>query len=128
MPRRLELGELLGHVSPGEDARVDRGVEGLDLAAEELAHPGELGDGLRLDAVLGQVLAGPVAREELDVQRLEAARECGDAVACRDGQQGSQPLPSIASWVAEYSPAHGILGARPRPMVGRLRAAAQVRR
>ncbi len=71
-------------------------MERLDLAAEELGHPGELGDGLRLDTVLGQVLAGAVARVELDAEALETACERGDPVASRDGEQGSQPLPSMA--------------------------------
>ena len=34
---RLELGHLLGHVAAGEDAGVDRVVEGLDLAADASA-------------------------------------------------------------------------------------------
>ena len=71
-PARLELGELLGLVAAGEDAGVDRAVERLDLAADERAGRRSGSEtGRDLDAVRGEVLAGPVGREELDVERLE---------------------------------------------------------
>ena len=80
----LQLLELLGLVAPREDAGIDGVVEGLDLAVEHRRNAGHLGDGPDLDAVLGEVLTGPVGGVELDVERLQASRECGDSVPRRD--------------------------------------------
>jgi hypothetical protein len=107
----LQLGELGGLVAAGEDAGVDGVVERLDLAVEHGRLPGELLDGLDLEPVLGEVLAGPVGGEELDPEPLEGPGEDGDAIPGRDRQQRSQPQSSVVPVVVgtEYSRAHGIL-------------------
>ena len=93
----LQLVELVGLVAPREDPGVDGVVERLDLAVEHRRDAGQLGDGLDLDAVLGEVLAGPVGGEELDLERLQASRERGDPVPRRDREQRSQPQ-SLRAW------------------------------
>ena len=47
MPWRVELRHLGRVVAPGEDARVDRRVEGLDLAADQRRDAGQVGDRAR---------------------------------------------------------------------------------
>ena len=69
MPWASQLRELGGDVAPGEDAGVDRVVEGLDLAADVGLALGQVGDRGDLDAVRGEVLARAVGREDLDVER-----------------------------------------------------------
>ena len=65
-------------------AGVDRVVEGLDLAADDRARPAVSSETERdLDALAGEVLAGPVGREDLDAERQETARERDDAIAVR---------------------------------------------
>jgi len=89
----LQLLELLRLVASRQDARVHRVVERLDLSAEHRGHARHLGDGSNLDAVLGEVLASSVGREEVDALRLEAASEDRDSVPCRDREQRSHPHP-----------------------------------
>ena len=89
-----ELGELLGDVAPREDAGVDRGMERPDLAADERRHLGQVGDGGDVDAVRREVLAGPVGREDLDIEPLQLAREGGDALAVCHREQRTHLLGS----------------------------------
>jgi hypothetical protein len=94
-----ELLDLLGDVTPGEDSRIHRGVERLDLAADEGGDLGELRNGGDLDPVRGQVLASPVGGEDLDAEGEQVAGEGGDAVPIRHREQGSQPgSPSRNPW------------------------------
>jgi hypothetical protein len=86
-----ELLQLIRLVAPGEDPRVDRVMERLDLAVEHRRDAGELGHGSDLDAVLGEVLAGAVGGEELEVERLQAAGEDRDAIARCDREERSHP-------------------------------------
>ena len=82
-PLRLELLELGGDVAPGEDAGVDRVVEGLDLSADVGFALGQLGDRRDRHALGGEVLAGAVGGVDLDADVEEVARERGDAVSVR---------------------------------------------
>jgi hypothetical protein len=52
---------------------------------------GQVGDRTNLDAVLGEVLARPVSRDDLNVERLELPGEHGDPFAVRNREQGSHP-------------------------------------
>ena len=74
----------VGDVAAGEDARVDRVVERLDLAADRGLAGRQVRDRRDLDAVAGEVLAGAVGREDLDVEREQVAGERGDPVAIGD--------------------------------------------
>ena len=72
-------------VAPREDPGVDRVVEGLDLAADRASGPAVRSETERdLDAFAGEVLAGAVGREDLDVEREQVAGEGGDPVTVRD--------------------------------------------
>ena len=90
-----ELEELLVTVAPGEDAGVDRRVEGPDLAADERRDGGQVGDRRGLDAVRGEVLAGAVGGDELDAEALQLARERGKALAVGHRQQRSHVRGSL---------------------------------
>ena len=72
---RLELAQLFGDVAPGEDSRIDRRVERLDLAADERRDARQLGDGADLDPVAGEMLAGTVGREDLHAEREQVTRQ-----------------------------------------------------
>ena len=80
---RLELLELGGHVAPGEDARVDRVVEGLDLAADVGLALGQRRDRGDLDALAGQVVARAVGGEDLDAEVEQVAGKLGDPIPVR---------------------------------------------
>src|SRR5919109_170432 len=71
----IERGEIVGAVAAGEDRRVDARVEGLDAAAEELGHLGELVDARRPEPELLEIRRGAAARDELGAERLEPACE-----------------------------------------------------
>ena len=82
---RLELGELVGHVAAGEDPRIDRVVERLDLAADRADRPSvSSDDGGDLDAFAGEVLARAVGGEDLDVEVAQVPGERRDALPVRD--------------------------------------------
>ena len=83
-PLGLELGELVRPVAAREDARVDRVMERLDLAADRGLAVRELDDGGDLDPVGREDLASAVGGEHLDVERAQFAREIRDALAVRD--------------------------------------------
>ncbi len=80
----LELGQLLGHVAPREDARIHGRVEGLDLSADERRHLGQVGHAADFHALAGQVLAGAVGGHDLDIEALQVPRERGDPFPVRD--------------------------------------------
>ena len=82
-PLRLELLELGGDVAAGEDARVDRVMEGLDLAADVGLALGQRRDRRDLDALGGKVVAGALRRDDLDPEAEEVAREVDDPVSVR---------------------------------------------
>ena len=81
---RRQLGHLLGHVAPRQDARVDGVMERLDLPADGRLAGRQVRDGCDLDAVPGQVLPGAVGGEDLDVQCAQVASQRGDPVAIGD--------------------------------------------
>ena len=103
---------------------VDRGVEGLDLAADQGRHAGQVRDGADLDAVGGEVVAGAVGGEDLDLEGQQVAGQSRDPLAVGDRQQGSHPgCPSSdaagrgrrrARLAAEDNARHGILRHRRR--------------
>ena len=97
---RLELAQLLRYVAPGEDPRVDRRMERLDLAADERRHARQFRDGADFDAVPGEMLAGAVGGEDFHAEPEQVTGQSGDSVAVGDRQQGSHPgldLPSPRS-------------------------------
>ena len=112
IPWAASSSSWAGIVAAGQDPGIDRWVEGLDLAADERRDVGQLGDRADLDAVLGEVLAGAVRGEDLDVQRLELSREGADPIATRHREQGSHPgfLP------------HSVRGSRGLPRSATVRA------
>ena len=83
-PLRLQLLDLGRDVAPGEDAGVDRVVEGLDLAADIGFALGQGGDRVDLDAFRGQRVARAIGGVDLDPESEQVAREFDDAVSVRD--------------------------------------------
>jgi hypothetical protein len=81
---RLEVGHLLGHVAPGEDARIHGVMERLDLAADRAAAVSQVVDRSDFDPLTGQILARALGREHLHVECLEFPRERSDALPIRD--------------------------------------------
>ena len=81
----LQLRELGRHVAAREDPGVDGVVEGLDLPADGGAAGGQVRDGRDLDAFTDQVLAGPIGREELDLQRAQVAGHGRDPIPVGHG-------------------------------------------
>ena len=77
----LDLGR---DVAPGEDARVDRVVEGLDLPADVGLALGQRGDRIDLDPFGGQRVARAVGGVDLDAEAEQVAGEVDDAVSVRD--------------------------------------------
>ena len=121
---RLELGELLGDVAPGEDPGVDGGMERLDLAADEWRHVGQLRDRRDLDAVAGEVLARPVGREDLDAEGEQVSGEG------RRSRRGWRPTAGLAPGASSHprTPAasrRGPCGVAPRPVAWRRTAPAE---
>ena len=80
----LELRHLGGDVAAREDPGVDRVVEGLDLAADRRLALGQVRDRCDVDAFAGEVLAGAIGREDLDVEGEQVAGKSRDPVSVRD--------------------------------------------
>ena len=83
-PLGLELGQLVGHVAPGEDAGVHGRVERLDLSADERRNLGQVRHAADLDPLAGEVLARAVGRDDIHVEAAQVPRKFGDTVAVRD--------------------------------------------
>jgi hypothetical protein len=79
-----QLGHLIGTVPARENPGVHRRMERLDLAPQELGDVGQFRYRVDLDAVRGQVLAGAVRREDLDVELLEIAGKAGNSFPVGD--------------------------------------------
>ena len=80
----LQLLDLGRDVAPGEDAGIDRVVEGLDLAADIGFALGQGGDRIDLDAFRGQRIARAIGGVDLDPEPEQVAGEFDDAVSVRD--------------------------------------------
>ena len=96
---------------------VDRGVERLDLAADERRHGRQVGDGRDLDAVGGEVLTGAVGGEQLDAERLEVPRESRDPLAVGDREQRTH-LRGSSSGRFVGAPFAAGRGTDPGPLLG----------
>jgi hypothetical protein len=70
---------VLGQVPTGQEAAVDLGVQGLDASVEHLGEPGDVGDLLDLDAVLGEELVGSAGGDDLDTERFQFLRKINDS-------------------------------------------------
>ncbi len=69
--------DVLRLVAPGQDARVDARVQGLDTPVHHLGETREVADRPRVQGcVLDRLQRGP-GREELVAQALQAAGKCG---------------------------------------------------
>ena len=85
-----QLGQMIRLVASGEQAGEDRGMEGLDPAAQDLRRVGQVRDGADLDLVLRQVSSGAVGGEALDPGLAESSGQLNDAFAVRDGEECAQ--------------------------------------
>ena len=84
-PLGFQLLELGRHVAARQDPGIDRVVEGLDLAADRGAAGGQVRDGGDIDPLADEVLARPVGREELDLQRAQVPGHGRDPVPVGHG-------------------------------------------
>jgi hypothetical protein len=79
-----QLVELGLDVAPREDAGIDRGVERLDLPADERRDLRQVGDRRDLDALSGEVLPRAVGGIDLDVELTQLASEGGNSLSVGD--------------------------------------------
>jgi hypothetical protein len=80
----LEFGQLLWHVTPGEDAGVHGRMERLDLSPDEWWHLGQVRDAADLDPLTGKVFARAVRGHDVDVEAPQFPREFRDPLPVRD--------------------------------------------
>ena len=73
----LEIVDVLGDVASGEDACMDRRVEGDDAVPEQLSESREVSTGVTASPASAEESGGATAREELDVEPVEPFRERG---------------------------------------------------
>ncbi len=91
----VERGHVAFLVAAGEDRGVDARVERLHAAAEHLGHLRELLDARHLEAGVLERRRGSAARDELDAETREPAREVLEPVLAVDGEQRAhQPISS----------------------------------
>ena len=83
----VERGAVVCPVAPREDRRVDPRVQGLDPAAEQLRHLRHVLDRRRADPHLLEERSRAAARDELDVQAGQAARELLEPGLVVDGEK-----------------------------------------
>ena len=80
-------GEVIGPVPPGEETRMDGGVQGLDPAVEEFRYPGylrHLGD---RNPSGGQGLSRAAGRDNGDAACRQRHSKCNDAALVADRDQ-----------------------------------------
>ena len=110
-----ELREVVRIVAareePGEDLRVER----LHPPTEDLVRLGQLADGPDLlEALVGQVRARAIGREDLGAGIGQAAGKLDDAFTVTDGEQGAQSTsPSVR--MGRWCVGPPIIGARTCP-------------
>ena len=68
-----ELGGVVGHVPPGQDAGVDHGVEGLDPPVQHLREARQVRHLLDGEARLGEGPVGAAGAHELHAQAVQGA-------------------------------------------------------
>ena len=88
----LQVVEVLGLGSVGEDAAVDLRVQGLDPPPEHLGRAGDLGHLNVGDARLGELGRRVAARHQLPTQIRQALGQIDQTLFVVDGQQGSHDL------------------------------------
>jgi hypothetical protein len=85
----FEGGEIVGAIAARENAAVNRRVQRLDAAVHHLGKPGEVGDGTRGEAGVGQRPRSSAGRHQLEAPGGEAACEFCNARLVRKAEQGS---------------------------------------
>ncbi len=88
-PVLREGGQVLGGVAAREDAAVDRRVQRLHAAVEDLREPGGLRDAGHLHARLLELGRGAAGGEDLEAALREAAGEVHDPLLAVHGQERS---------------------------------------
>ena len=107
--------EVLGQVTPGQDACMDCRMERLDASAEQLGRPRHLLDGRHGDPLLGQDGRRPARGDDLPAELGETAREVVDAVLVPDADQRTRQSSLTTSgrsrcstaWIRSTSVARG---------------------
>ena len=88
----LDGPHVVRHPAVGQDAAVDRGVEGLDPSVHDLREAGDLGHGRDRYPLVGQKAVGPPRRDQLDAQLHEPAGERLEVPLVRDGDKRAAHL------------------------------------
>src|SRR5262249_28343377 len=83
----VERGQVVRVVTPGEDRGVDPRVQRLHASAEQLRDLGQLLDPRHLDSVLGEMLCGAGAGDDLDAHLREPGRDLGQPLLVVRGQK-----------------------------------------
>ena len=104
-----QLGQLLRPVAAGQDAGVDRRVEGLDLAAGQRRDVRQDGDRGDLHPLGGERLARAVRGVDLDAQAQQLRGQGGQALPIGDREQGTHSAPPSAGFPG-HAPAGGTRG------------------
>jgi hypothetical protein len=85
----VESGEVVGVVPSREDRRMNVRVESLDTPAQQLRKLGQILDPLDLDSVLGEMVGGAAACDELDPEVGETAGELGEPCLVEGREEGT---------------------------------------
>ena len=87
MPCAGEVGDVLGHVTPREDAAVHGRVQRHDAVAEHLGEARQLLEPDHGDPVVCEQRRGAATRDDLEVEPDELRREGCDAGLVEHGEQ-----------------------------------------
>jgi hypothetical protein len=85
----VEGGEVVGVVPARKDRRVDVRMESLDTPAQQLRELGQILDPLDLYSVLGEMVGGAAACDELDAEVGETASELGQPRLVEGREKGT---------------------------------------
>jgi hypothetical protein len=83
----VQRREVVRVVAPGQDGCVDPRMQGLDAPAEQLRDLGQGLDPGNLEAVLGEMVGGPAARDDLDPELDEPLGELDEARLVEGGDE-----------------------------------------
>ena len=97
-----EAGHVRGDVTPGQDACVDLGVEGLDLAAHDWRQRRQVGEGTNGQASRFERLARPVGGVDLYLRGEKSSGQFDDPVAVRDREEGTHSVSLSCSGLAPW--------------------------
>src|SRR5579883_2422173 len=103
----LQLLQVRGHITAGQQPAVDGRVQRLDAAAQDLREAGEVGDTAHGHAGSGDRRLGLAGAEDLGAEPPQPGRKLGDArlvVHAQDGAHGGVDPFDCALWARTNAP------------------------